>query len=162
MFFFFRFNFILILDFYLKKELKETQTEEIDLLEKEIEEVRKEQTTIISELRAEFLHEKINYKRDADNRIISIVKAANREARLCLDENTYKIKSENQKLRGEVFELIRTTKELNKLKEKLEKQKEDLINEIRYTEDLKELRSTQQQRVLEKMRPMLKNKEEDQ
>jgi hypothetical protein len=133
------------------KELKQRQNEEIDLLEKEIEEVRSEQTSIISELRAVFLREKMDFKRESDNRIMSIVKAANREARECLSENTYKIKVENQKLRSEIFELIKLTKELNKNKEKLEKQKEDLINEIRYTEDLKKLRSTQQQRVLEKL-----------
>jgi hypothetical protein len=121
------------------------------LLEKEIQEVRLEQTTVISELRSQFLREKNEYKREADDRIVSIVRAANREARECLNENTYQIKVENQKLRGDIFELIKLTKDLNKHKERLEKQKEDLINEIKYTEDLKKVRSTQQQRVLEKM-----------
>jgi chromosome segregation ATPase len=133
------------------KELKERQTNEIDLLEKEISEARQDQTAVITELRTQFLREKNEFKRDADNRIVSIVRAANREARECLNENTYRIKVENQKLRGDIFELIQMTKDLSEHKAKLEKQKEELINEIKYTEDLKKVRSTQQQRVLEKM-----------
>jgi hypothetical protein len=113
--------------------------------------VRLEQTSVITELRSQFLRENAEHKREADNRIVSIVRAANREARECLNENTYRIKVENQRLRGDIFELIKLTKELNVNKEKLEKQKEQLVNEINYTEDLKKVRSTQQQRVLEKM-----------
>lgn len=120
------------------------------MLEKEIVEVRKEQTKIISELRAEFLREKAEHKKEADNRITSIVKAANREARECLSENTYKIKMENQKLRAELLGLIEITKDLDKHKKKLEKQREELLNEIKYAEDLKKLRSTRQAQVIEK------------
>jgi hypothetical protein len=40
-------------------------------------------------------------------------------------------------------------------KNKLEEQKLDLLNEIRYAEDLKKIRSTQQKRVIEKLFPNL-------
>lgn len=133
--------------------MKQNQLDEIELLEKEIIEVRREQTKIISELRAEFLKEKSEHKRDADNRIAAIVKAANKEARSCLTENTFKIKLENQQLRTELLQLIQQTKDLNNHKEKLEKQKSELLNEIKYADDLKKVRSTQQQRVIEKLFP---------
>jgi hypothetical protein len=81
------------------KELKQTQLDEIESLEREIVSIRQEQTKIITDLRSEFIKEKTNYKREAENRISAIVKAANREARDCLSENTFKIKVENQKLR---------------------------------------------------------------
>ncbi len=122
-------------------------------MEREIVSIRQEQTKIITDLRSEFIKEKTNYKREAENRIAAIVKAANREARDCLSENTYKIKVENQKLRSELFDLIQATKDLNVHKEKLEKQKADLLYEIKYAEDLKKVRSTQQKRVLEKLYP---------
>lgn len=125
--------------------------EEIELLEKEIIEVRKEQTKIISDLRAEFLKEKNEHKKEADNRIMAIVKAANKEARECLTENTLKIKLENQKLRGDLLELIERSKELTKHKEKMEKQRDELLSEIRYAEDLKKVRSTRQNHVVEKL-----------
>ena len=70
-----------------------------------------------------------------------------------MSENTYKIKLENQKLRAELFDLIQATKDLNIHKEKLDKQKADLLYEIKYAEDLKKVRSTQQKRVLEKLYP---------
>lgn len=125
--------------------------EEIEFLEKEIIEVRKEQTKIISDLRAEFLKEKNEHKKEADNRIMAIVKAANKEARECLTENTLKIKLENQKLRGDLLELIERSKELTKHKEKMEKQRDELLSEIRYAEDLKKVRSTRQNHVVEKL-----------
>jgi hypothetical protein len=131
--------------------LKRRQLDEIELLENEIVEVRKEQTKIISELRGEFLKEKAEHKREADNRIAAVVKAANREARECLSENTLKIKTENQKLRAELLALIETSKDLNKHKNRLEKQREELLNEIKYAEDLKKVRSTRQTRVVDKL-----------
>lgn len=139
------------------RELKESQNQEIALLEREIVERRQEQTSVITELRSQFLREKNTYKKDADQRVVQIVRLANKEARDCLNENTYKIKVENQKLRGDIFELIKLTKELYKNKERLEKQREDLLNEIRYTEDLKKLSSTQQQRFIEKLYPAIED-----
>ena len=121
--------------------------------------MRKEQTKIISDLRAEFLKEKAEHKKEADNRIMAIVKAANKEARECLTENTLKIKLENQKLRSELLELIERSKELTKHKQKMEKQREELLTEIRYAEDLKKVRSTRQQRVVEKLFP--ENRDDD-
>lgn len=115
--------------------------------------MRKEQTKIIGELRSEFLKEKAEHKKEADTRIAAIIKAANKEARECLSENTLKIKLENQRLRGELLELIQRSNELTKHTEKLEKQREELLNEIKYADDLKKIRSTRQQRVIEKLFP---------
>lgn len=133
------------------QDLKNRQLEEIDQLEKQIVEVRKEQTKVISELRSEFLKEKTEHRKEAENRINAIVKAANKEARECLTENTLKIKLENQRLRGELLELIQNSKDLTGLKQKMEKQREELLGEIKYAEDLKKIRSTRQQRVVEKL-----------
>lgn len=135
--------------------MKKNQLDEIKNLEREITHVRTEQTRVISDLRAEFLKEKQDHKKEADTKIAQIIKVANREARNCLSENTMKIKSENAKLRSELFELIRQTKLITEHKNKLEQQKTDLINEIRYAEDLKKIRSTQQKRVIEKLFPNL-------
>ena len=126
---------------------------EIELLEREIVEVRSEQTKIINDLRSEFLKEKSDHKKESETRIESIVKAANREARACLNENTLRIKMENQKLRSELLALIKQSKLLNEHKEKLEKQKSELMNEIKYAEDLKKIRSTRQTRVVKKLFP---------
>lgn len=108
-------------------------------------------------MRVEFLKEKADHKKEADNKIATIIKVANREARSCLSENTIKIKTENANLRAELFELIRQTKLVTEHKNKLESQKGDLINEIRYAEDLKKIRSTQQKRVIEKLFPDLES-----
>lgn len=95
----------------------------------------------------------MTHERDANQRITAIVKTANREARDCLNENTLKIKEENHKLRTELLKLINETKDFSKHKEKLVAQKEDLLKELKYAEDLKKLRSTQQKRVMEKLFP---------
>jgi hypothetical protein len=131
--------------------LKQSQLDEIAALEKEIIEVRREQTKIISELRSEFLKEKSDHKKEADARIAAIVKAANKEARECLTENTMKIKMTNQGLRKELLELIENSKILNEQKQKLEKQKGELFNEIRYAEDLKKVRTNQQKKIIDKL-----------
>ena len=115
--------------------------------------MRRQQTKIINELRTEFLKEKADHKKDSETRIETIVKAANREARSCLNENTLRIKLENQKLRTELLGLIHQSKVLTQHKEKLEKQKGELMAEIKYAEDLKKLRSTQQTRVIKKLFP---------
>ena len=133
--------------------MKQNQLDEIASLENQIKDLRSEQTRVISELRSEFLREKADHKRDADSRITAIVKAANREAKQCLSESTLKIKMENQKLRNELYELIEQTKVLNEHKQKLEKQREELTYEIKYAEDLKKVRSTQQKRVIERLFP---------
>ncbi len=99
---------------------------------------------MISKLRAEFIKEKFDHKKEADHRIATIVKAANKEARECLSENTIKIKQENQKLRAELLDLINITKDLKAHKDRLDGQKIDLLKEINYAEDLKKVRSTQQ------------------
>lgn len=130
------------------KELKQSQQDEIAQLENNIIEVRKEQTKVISKLRSEFIKEKFEHKREADHKIATIVKAANKEARECLSENTLKIKQENQRLRSELLELINTTKDLKAHKQNLEKKKLDLLKEINYAEDLKKVRSTQQDRMI--------------
>jgi hypothetical protein len=140
-----------------KKELKQNQLDEIRKLEKEIINVRNDQTKIVSELRTEFIKDKADHKKEADQKIATIIKVANREARNCLAENTIKIKTENANLRSELFELIRQTKIMTENKSKLESQKADLINEIRYAEDLKKIRSTQQKRVIERLFPDLDN-----
>jgi hypothetical protein len=120
-------------------------------LENEITNVRREQTRLISDLKAKFLQEKSEHKKTADERIQAIVKIANREARDCLSENTFKIKEENQMLRSELFELIKVTKELTLNKHRLDEQRANLLIEIKYAEDLKKVRSTQQKRVVEKL-----------
>lgn len=63
------------------------------------------------------------------------------------------IKRENQRLRAVLFGLIEQTKAIQDNKEKLERQKSDLLHEIKYAEDLKKVRSTQQKRVIEKLYP---------
>jgi hypothetical protein len=131
--------------------LKQSQLEEIASLENQIIEVRREQTKIINDLKAQFLKEKADYKKEADDRIANIVQIANKEAKECLNENTLKIKLENQKLRSELFELIKETKELTEHKGKLDEQKKNLLDQIRYAEDLKKIRTTQNNEILEKL-----------
>ena len=113
--------------------------------------LRSEQTKTIQELKTQFLKEKAEFKRDADIKINSVIKVANKEARQCLSENTHKIKIENQKLRKELLEFIQYTKALQAHKAKLEKQKHEIIHEISYAEDLKKLRTTQQENVMSKL-----------
>jgi hypothetical protein len=131
--------------------LKQSQLDEIEMLEKDIVEVRKDQTKIISKLRSEFIKEKFDHKKEADQKIATIIRAANKEARECLSENTLKIKQENQRLRAELLELINITKDLKAHKEKLDRQKADLIKEINYAEDLKKIRNTQQNKIISKL-----------
>lgn len=100
------------------KELKQNQLDEIKNLEKEITSVRNEQTRMVAELRTDFLKEKADQKKEADYKIATIIKVANREAKSCLSENTAKIKSENANLRAELFEVgvyfLFKTKDLTK------------------------------------------------
>lgn len=135
------------------KELKQKQLDEIKELETEISLVRLEQAKLINGLRSEFFQEKADHKKSTDQRIAKIVRVANREARECLNKNTIMIRQENQKLRSELFGLIETTNAIQQNKEKLESQKHDLLHEIRYAEDLKKVRSTQQKRVIERLFP---------
>ena len=133
------------------QEIKQKQLDEIAALEKEMIEARREQTKTITQLRTEFLKEKNEHKKDAESKIAKIVRVANKEARECLSENTLKIKYENQKLRGELLDLIQESKELKAHKERLDKQKAELIKEINYAEDLKKVRNTQQKILIDKM-----------
>ncbi len=142
------------------KELKQKQLDEIKELETEISKVRLEQSKLINGLRAEFFQEKAEHKKSTDQRIAKIVKVANREARECLNKNTIMIKMENQKLRSELFGLIEQTNAIQKNKEKLEAQKADLLHEIKYAEDLKKVRSTQQKRVIERLFPNLNSQDD--
>lgn len=135
------------------KELKQKQLDEIKELETEISKVRQEQAMLINGLRSDFFQEKSDHKRTTEQRIAKIVKVANREAKDCLNKNTVMIKRENQKLRAMLFGLIEQTKAIQDNKEKLERQKGDLLHEIKYAEDLKKVRSTQQKRVIEKLFP---------
>jgi hypothetical protein len=131
--------------------LKIQQTDEIRAIETETEKLRVEHSKAISELKSKFLKEKADLKREADAKIQSVIKAANREAKECLSENTFKIKYENQKLRNELLNLIQHTKELYAHKVELEKQKSEVLREIAYAEDLKKLRTNQQDQVMKKM-----------
>ncbi len=133
--------------------MKQKQLDEIKCLENEINLVRQEQSKLINDLRAEFFDEKTEHKRTTEQRIAKIVRVANREAKECLTKNTYMIKHENQNLRATLFDLIEQTKILTQNKQKLENQKSDLLHEIKYAEDLKKVRSTQQKRVIEKLFP---------
>ena len=133
------------------QELKQNQLEEIEALKDEIVKARSVQTKLISDLRNKLVSEKNEHKRDADTRIAAIVKTANREARECLNQNTFEIKVQNTQLRKELLELINQTKEYNNHKEKLETQKSELLKEIKYAEDLIKVRSTQQTKVIQKL-----------
>lgn len=135
------------------KDLKQKQLDEIKELENDISKVRMEQAKLINGLRSEFFQEKSEHKKTTDQRIAKIVKVANREAKECLSKNTHMIKNENQRLRAHLFGLIEQTNAIQENKEKLERQKNDLLHEIRYAEDLKKVRSTQQKRVIEKLYP---------
>lgn len=135
------------------KDLKQKQLDEIKELETEISKVRQEQTKLINSMREQFLQEKAEHKRSTDQRIAKIVKVANREARDCLNKNTIMIRNENQDLRSELFGLIDETNAIQASKKRLEKQKNDLLHEIKYAEDLKKVRSTQQKRVIERLFP---------
>ena len=140
------------------KNLKAAQLEEIRLLEEQMNQLRGEQTKTISDLKSQFLKEKADFKREADLKINSVIKVANKEARQCLSENTYKIKYDNQRLRKELLEFIQYTKALQAHKTKLENQKHEILREISYAEDLKKLRTTQQEKVISKL---FANKEAD-
>ena len=133
------------------QELKQNQLEEIEALKDEIVKARSVQTKLISDLRNKLVSEKNEHKRDADTRIAAIVKTANREARECLNQNTFEIKVQNTQLRKELLELINQTKEYNNHKEKLETQKSELLKEIKYAEDLIKVRSTQQTTVIQQL-----------
>jgi hypothetical protein len=113
--------------------------------------LRTEQTKTINELKSQFLKEKADFKRESDFKIQSVIKVANKEARQCLSENTYKIKFDNQKLRKDLLDLIQYTKALHAHKHKLERQKQEINQEISYSEDLKKLRTTQQDKVISKL-----------
>ena len=133
--------------------MKQKQLDEIKLLENEISQVRQNQSKLINDLRSDFFIEKTEHKRTTDQRIAKIVKVANREAKECLAKNTFMIKNENQTLRNTLFGLLDQTKILTENKERLEREKVNLLHEIKYAEDLKKVRSTQQKRVIEKLFP---------
>lgn len=69
------------------------------------------------------------------------------EAIVCLTDHTNKIKLENRQLRHELLELIRKTRALQDHKRELEEQRRQLVREQQYSDDLKKLRTTRQQKI---------------
>ena len=133
------------------QQLKTQQAEEIESLDAEMTKLRAEQSKTISELKAKFLKDTNEIKRESDAKIQTVIKAANKEARQCLNENTLKIKYDNYKLRKELLELIQNTKALHAHKEKLDRQRNEIQQEISYAEDLKKLRTNRQDHVFQKL-----------
>jgi len=133
------------------KQLKTQQADEIEALDDEMTKLRAEQSKTITELKARFLQDTHEIKRESDAKIQTVIKAANKEARQCLNENTMKIKYDNYKLRKELLELIQNTKALHAHKEKLDSQRNEIQQEISYAEDLKKLRTNRQDHVLQKL-----------
>ncbi|KAJ8319103.1 hypothetical protein KUTeg_004194 [Tegillarca granosa] len=133
------------------QEYKNLQTEQltkIKELEKELMQYRSKHSETISQLKAQFLQEKKDFQNDAENRINTLEKKANKEAIQCLTEHTNRIKLENRHLRKELLELIQQTRAYQAHQKELEEQRKQLLREQQYANDLKQLRKTRQHKVM--------------
>ncbi|XP_033123789.1 calcium-binding and coiled-coil domain-containing protein 1-like [Anneissia japonica] len=130
------------------KQLQEDQVKRIRDLEKEVMRMRGKHTDTIQKLKSKFLAEKREFQQESDGKIQQVAQQANREALICLQDHTNKIKQENRELRHELLKLIRRSRALQEHKADLEEQKRQLLCEKQYADDLKRLRTTRQHQVL--------------
>ncbi|XP_071960781.1 coiled-coil domain-containing protein 166-like [Antedon mediterranea] len=130
------------------KKLQADQVKRIRDLEKEVMRMRGKHTDTIQKLKSKFLAEKRDFQQESDGKIQQVAQQANREALICLQDHTNKIKQENRELRHELLKLIRRSRALQEHKTDLEEQKRQLLREKQYAEDLKQLRNTRQHQVL--------------
>jgi len=130
------------------KSLQQEQLGRIKELEKEVMVMRGKHSDAIQQLKSRFLKEKREFQQDADYKISTMSKQANKEAIQCLNDHTNNIKLENRQLRHELLLLIRKTRALHEHRQQLENQKQELLLEQQYASDLKTLRTARQHKVL--------------
>lgn len=120
--------------------LRLEQEAEIGHLETEVDRLKIEHAEALQSMKSDFLKEKGQYEKDADQRISQMKDKANHEAVHCLVEHTQKISEENKMLRKELLSLIRRSQALTEHKTELQTQHKGLLREHQITKDLKKLR----------------------
>uniref|UniRef100_A0A8C4RT46 DUF4515 domain-containing protein n=1 Tax=Erpetoichthys calabaricus TaxID=27687 RepID=A0A8C4RT46_ERPCA len=125
------------------KLLQQEQLSRIAELEKEVMQMRGQHCQRLLDVKARCLQEKASREEAAKQQVQALVVAANKEASRCLQEHTQNIVLENRRLRQELLELIRRAETLRTQQVKLQAQKQLLLNERKYTEDLRQLRRRQ-------------------
>lgn len=130
------------------KVLQQEQTATIRDLEKQIIFLRAKHSDTIQQMKTMFLAEKQDFQASSQQKITDMTKQANKDAVVCLNEHTEKVKQQNRQLRKELLLLIRKTQALYEHKRRLEEQRQQLVLERQYADDLRNIRSDKRQKAL--------------
>ncbi|KAG5846219.1 coiled-coil domain-containing protein 166 [Anguilla rostrata] len=122
------------------KKLQRQQLARIAELQREMDVTNSQYTGSIQALRAQFFAEKQKYEAQAREKVHTLALAANKEATQCLISHTQQVSQENQWLRKELQQLIQRAQVLHDHQEQLQAQRQQLLLELDYMQDLRQLR----------------------
>ncbi|EDQ90344.1 uncharacterized protein MONBRDRAFT_24705 [Monosiga brevicollis MX1] len=105
---------------------RRSQEQEIAALEAEIDRLQKAHESELEQVKADLLHEKIRFQRDATQEVIKLEQAAAKEAIECLDEHSQNVRESNQQLRRQLVQLFSENKALREREDMLKKQHGEL------------------------------------
>ncbi|XP_035281435.1 coiled-coil domain-containing protein 166 isoform X2 [Anguilla anguilla] len=121
-------------------KLQRQQLARIAELQREMDVTNSQYTGSIQALRAQFFAEKQKYEAQAREKVHTLALAANKEATQCLISHTQQVSQENQWLRKELQQLIQRAQVLHDHQEQLQAQRQQLLLELDYMQDLRQLR----------------------
>lgn len=130
------------------KVLRTEQLVKIQELENEVMKTRNQNAKSIQALKENFLKDKEKFRLQAETKIRTLQKEANKESLRCLANYTQNIQDENRALRKQLLELLEKNNSLQMQQKKLEKQQRELIQEQQYAADLQQLRGKRLQNAL--------------
>lgn len=121
-------------------EKEKLALQQINDLEKNLEETRTKHSQEIQQMKADFLKEKRNFTEETDNDVLALSKRATEIATICLNQHAERVQKENQKLRTELLALLSESEQLQQRKQQLEQQYLSLTRENEYLDDLQNMR----------------------
>ncbi|KAK9400414.1 coiled coil domain-containing protein-like [Crotalus adamanteus] len=128
--------------------LQSDQLARIQELEKDLLAMKIHHSERMHTVKSQFLQKKAEYEMESQQRVQALAKKAEKEAMRSLIQHTKQVKAENGRLRHELLNLIKRAQGLKAIVHQLQEQKEQLLQELRYGEDLAQVHSwlTQQRR----------------
>ena len=116
------------------------QEQRIRDLKQSIKDTKISHHTQMEEQKIKFLEEKLTFQKNAESRIASMQKQAFQEAMHCLEQENFRVKSENTAQRQELIEVMKRTKSLQAFRERLMEQNRVLKQDREFTQKLNALR----------------------
>ncbi|XP_015673387.1 coiled-coil domain-containing protein 166-like [Protobothrops mucrosquamatus] len=128
------------------RELQSDQLARIQELEKDLLAMKIHHSEQMHTVKSRFLQKKAEYEMESQQRVQALAKKAEKEAVRSLIQHTKQVKAENGRLRHELLNLIKRAQGLKAIVHQLQEQKEQLLQELRYGEDLAQVHSWLTQR----------------